>query len=44
MKSRRSSRSTTLTPTSGRVKLGHPVPLSNLSRELKSGSPETTST
>ena len=30
--------------TSGRVKLGHPVPESYLSRELKSGSPETTST
>ena len=29
---------------SGRVKLGQPVPESNLSRELKSGAPETTST
>ncbi len=29
---------------SGRVKLGQPVPDSYLSRELKSGSPETTST
>ena len=28
----------------GRVKLGQPVPESNLSRELKSGSPETIST
>ena len=28
----------------GRVKLGHPVPLSNLSKDAKSGSPETTST
>ena len=28
----------------GRVKLGHPVPESNLSRELKRGSPETMST
>ena len=29
---------------SGLVKLGQPVPESNLSSELKSGSPETTST
>jgi hypothetical protein len=29
---------------SGLVKLGQPVPDSNLSRELNSGSPETTST
>jgi len=28
----------------GRVKLGYPVPLSNLSKDAKSGSPETTST
>jgi hypothetical protein len=28
----------------GRVKLGHSVPLSNLSKDAKSGSPETTST
>jgi len=28
----------------GRVKPGHPVPLSNLSKDAKSGSPETTST
>ena len=34
----------TLSVTSGLVKLGHPVPESNLSFELKSGSPETTST
>jgi hypothetical protein len=44
MKSRRSSLRTTFVSSSGRVKLGHPVPESNLSSELNSGSPETTST
>ena len=39
-----SARSTTLPGAIGFAKLGQPVPLSNLSRELKSGSPETTST
>ncbi|HXQ74564.1 MAG TPA: hypothetical protein VN844_28930 [Pyrinomonadaceae bacterium] len=36
--------STTFSASSGRVKLGHPVPLSNLSKDAKSGSPETMST
>ena len=36
--------STTVGYTGGRVKLGHPVPDSNLSSELNSGSPDTTST
>ena len=36
--------STTLSASSGRAKLGHPVPLSNLSKDAKSDSPETTST
>jgi hypothetical protein len=36
--------STTFAASRGRVKLGHPVPLSNLSKDAKSGSPETTST
>ena len=40
----RSVFSFTFGASSGRVKLGHPVPESNLSNELKSGSPETTST
>jgi len=40
----RSSFVRTLAGTRGFVKLGHPVPDSNLSSELKSGSPETTST
>ena len=40
----RSSFSTTLSGSSGLVKLGQPVPESYLSSELKSGSPETTST
>jgi hypothetical protein len=44
MSKRLSSRRTTLSASSGCVKLGHPVPESNLSSELKSGSPETTST
>ena len=34
---------TTFAASRGRVKLGHPVPLSNLSKDAKSGSPETTS-
>ena len=34
----------TFAGSSGCVKLGHPVPDSNLSRELNSGSPDTTST
>src|SRR4029077_4024537 len=34
----------TFSGSSGALKLGHPVPESNLSSELKSGSPETTST
>src|SRR5262249_33820987 len=36
--------STTSLPFTGLVKLGQPVPESNLSSELNSGSPETTST
>ena len=36
--------STTRPFSTGRVKLGHPVPDSNLSVELKSGSPVATST
>lgn len=43
-KNRLSSRVTMFSGTSGLVKLGQPVPESNLSRELKSGSPDTTST
>lgn len=38
-----SSFSTTFEGSRGRVKLGHPVPESNLSVELKSGSPDTIS-
>jgi len=41
---RRSFFSTTSPGSSGLEKLGHPVPESYLSREEKSGSPETTST
>ena len=44
MNSERSVFVFTFAGSSGFVKLGHPVPESNLSRELKSGSPETTST
>jgi hypothetical protein len=40
----RSSFSTIFPDSRGLVKLGHPVPESYLSRELKSGSPETIST
>ena len=36
--------SATFCASSGLVKLGHPLPLSNLSVEANSGSPETTST
>jgi hypothetical protein len=36
--------STTLPGSIGTVKLGHPVPLSNLVIEANSGSPDTTST
>ena len=36
--------STTLAVSIGLVKLGQPVPLSNLSTDANSGSPETTST
>ena len=32
--------STTFAASRGRVKLGHPVPLSNLSKDAKSGSPD----
>src|SRR5437773_5253539 len=39
-KSDRWTRSRTLPPSSGLAKLGHPVPESNLSSELKSGSPD----
>ena len=35
---------TTLPASTGLVKLGQPVPLSNLSTEANSGSPDTTST
>ena len=44
MKNCRSVFVLTFSGASGRVKLGQPVPDSNLSSELKSGSPETTST
>jgi hypothetical protein len=44
MKSFRSSRSDDVRVVERRVKLGQPVPESNLSSELKSGSPDTTST
>src|SRR5213082_1747938 len=44
MKSDRSVFWLMFAPSSGRVKLGHPVPDSNLSSELNSGSPDTTST
>jgi hypothetical protein len=40
----RSTLSMTLSRTTGRVKLGHPVPESNLSRDENSGSPVATST
>ncbi|SKY24128.1 Uncharacterised protein [Mycobacteroides abscessus subsp. abscessus] len=40
----RSVRVETASSLIGRVKLGHPVPLSYLSSELNSGAPETTST
>src|SRR5689334_15677269 len=40
----RSTCSTMLAASMGRVKLGQPVPLSNLSKEANRGSPETTST
>ncbi len=40
----KSVRVSTLAFSSGRVKLGQPVPESNLSSELNSGSPDTTST
>src|SRR2546426_10211947 len=43
MKSERSVRVWMFTGSSGFVKLGHPVPDSNLSSEEKSGSPDTTS-
>jgi hypothetical protein len=36
--------STMFSTSSGRAKLGHSVPLSNLLKDAKSGSPETTST
>ena len=39
-----SSLSTMLSGSNGLVKLGQPVPESNLSMEIKSGSPETMST
>jgi hypothetical protein len=39
-----SDRSTSASGSIGRVKLGHPVPESNLSSELNNGSPDTTST
>ena len=44
MKWLRSSCSTTKFGSTGRVKLGQPVPESYLSAEMKSGSPETMST
>ncbi len=44
MPSVRSLCSTTRPGSTGRVKLGHPVPESNLSVELNSGSPVATST
>jgi len=44
MKKPRSLFSRMFSGSSGRVKLGQPVPESNLSVELKSGSPETMST
>jgi hypothetical protein len=43
-KSWRSVRVSMLSGSSGRVKLGHPVPESYLSSELNNGSPDTTST
>jgi hypothetical protein len=44
MKSFRSVRVVTASASMGLVKLGHPVPLSNLSIEVNRGWPETTST
>src|SRR2546425_11434333 len=44
MKSERSVRVWMFAGSSGFVKLGHPVPDSNLSSEEKSGSPDTTAT